>query len=89
MDIKELFKQEYTTRCLENNEPLAGYVKELFNHCLIDAFNNSPSEMDKFLQSIVHDWQGFNDTTSETDLKQQVEDLTKRVEELTSIINQK
>lgn len=89
MDIKEVFKQEYTTRCLENNEPLTGYVKELFDTCLIDAFNNSPFEMDKFLQSVIHDWQSFNDTTSETDLKQQVEDLTKRVEELTSIINNK
>lgn len=89
MDIKEVFKQEYTTRCLENNEPLTGYVKELFNKCLIDAFHNSPSEMDQFLQSIVNEWQGVQDTTNEGDLKQQVEDLTKRVEELTNIINNK
>lgn len=89
MDIKEVFKKEYTTRCLENNEPLTGYVKELFNKCLIDVFHNSPSEMDQFLQSIVNEWQGVQDTTNEGDLKQQVEELTKRVEELTNIINQK
>lgn len=89
MDIREVFKQEYTTRCLEKNEPLTGYVKELFNKCLIDVFHKSPSEMDQFLQSIVSDWQGVQDTTNEGDLKQQVEDLTKRVEELTNIINYK
>lgn len=89
MDIKEVFKQEYTIRCLENNEPLIGYIKELFNKCLIDVFHNSPSEMDQFLQSIVNEWQGVQDTTNESNLKQQVEDLTKRVEELTNIINQK
>lgn len=89
MDIREVFKQEYIKRCLENNEPLTGYVKELFDKCLIEVCHNSPFEMDKFLQSIVSDWQEVNDTNNETDLKQQVEDLTKRVEELTNTINQK
>jgi hypothetical protein len=89
MDIRELFKQEYITRCLENDEPLTGFVRELFNKCLIEVFHSSPSEMDQFLQSIVSDWQGDQDTANESDLKQQVEDLSKRVEELTNIINQK
>lgn len=88
MDIKEVFKQEYIKRCLENDEPLTGFIRELFNKCLIEVFHNSPSEMDQFLQSIVNEWQGGQDTTNEGDLKQQVEDLTKRVEELTNIINQ-
>ena len=89
MEIREEFKQEYITRCLENDEPLTGYVKELFNKCLIEVYHNSPSEMDQFLQAIVSEWQGVENTTNDGDLKQQVEDLTKRVEELTNIINQK
>lgn len=89
MDIRDVFKQEYIKRCLENNEPLTGNIKELFNQCLIEVYHNSPPEMDQFLQSIVSEWQEVKDTTNEDDLKQQVEDLTKRVEELTSIINQK
>lgn len=88
MDIREVFKQEYIKRCLENNEPLTGYIKELFNQCLVEVFHNSAPEMDQFLQSIVSDWQDVNDTNNENNLKQQVEDLTKRVEELTNIINQ-
>lgn len=88
MDIREVFKQEYIKRCLENNEPLTGYIKELFNQCLTEVFHNSAPEMDQFLQSIVSDWQDVNDTNNENNLKQQVEDLTKRVEELTNIINQ-
>jgi len=89
MDIREVFKQEYITRCLENNEPLTGFIRELFNKCLTEVYHDSPSEMDQFLQSIVNEWQGVQDTTNDGDLKQQVEDLTKRVEELTNIINQK
>lgn len=89
MDIREVFKQEYINRCLENDEPLTGYIKELFNQCLTEVYHNSPPEMDQFLQSIVSEWQEVKDTTNEDDLKQQVEDLTKRVEELTTIINQK
>ena len=89
MDIRELFKQEYINRCLENNEPLTGYIKELFNQCLIEVYHNSPAEMDQFLQSIVSDWQEAQNTSNESDLKQQVEELTKRVEELTNIINYK
>lgn len=89
MDIREVFKQEYIKRCLENDEPLTGYIKELFNQCLTEVYHNSPPEMDQFLQSIVSEWQEVKDTTNEDDLKQQVEDLTKRVEELTNIINQK
>lgn len=89
MDIKEVFKQEYIKRCLENNEPLTGFIRELFNKCLTEVYHDSPSEMDQFLQSIVSDWQEVNDTNNETDLKKQVEDLTKRVEELTNMINQK
>ncbi|WZP34458.1 hypothetical protein [Enterococcus phage vB_Efm8_KEN21] len=89
MDIREVFKQEYINRCLENDEPLTGYIKELFNQCLTEVYHNSPPEMDQFLQSIVSEWQEVKDTTNEDDLKQQVEDLTKRVEELTNIINQK
>lgn len=89
MDIREVFKQEYINRCLENDEPLTGYIKELFNQCLTEVYHNSPPEMDQFLQSIVSEWQEVKDTTNEDELKQQVEDLTKRVEELTNIINQK
>lgn len=89
MDIREVFKQEYINRCLENDEPLTGYIKELFNQCLTEVYHNSPPEMDQFLQSIVSEWQEVKDTTNEDDLKQQVDDLTKRVEELTNIINQK
>lgn len=48
MDIKEVFKQEYIKRCLENDEPLTGFIRELFNKCLIEVFHNSPSEMDQF-----------------------------------------
>lgn len=88
MDIREVFKQEYIKRCLENNEPLTGYIEELFNQCLVEVYHNSAPEMDQFLQSIVSDWQDVNDTNNENNLKQQVEDLTKRVEELTNIINQ-
>lgn len=89
MDIREVFKQEYIKRCLENNEPLTGYIKELFNQCLTEVYHNSPPEMDQFLQSIVSDWQEVQDTTNQGDLKQQIEYLTKRVEELTNIISQK
>lgn len=89
MEIREEFKQEYIKRCLEKDEPLTGFIRELFNKCLIEVYHNSPAEMDQFLQSIVSDWQEVNDTNNETDLKQQVEDLTKRVEELTNTINQK
>lgn len=79
----EEFKKAYIQECLVEGQPLEGSVKELFELCLLNDFNNSHELMDSLIQSLVNEYSGNPNKTDNEILQDKLDALSEKLDYLT------